>query len=440
MPGAIRIRAVRMRSRRATRPPIIGLTGGPGQAGVIYAAGYDYILPTAGRDLILFDQRGTGASGLLRCRSLEGRSSGGFSRAAGACGRSIGKRRSYYTSVDSALDIEALRIRLGVPRIALFSVSYGSRVAVEYARRYPERVERMVLDSPLGLHAPDSLALETLSAVGRVLRTICRSGCGGAEEHPVADLERLVPRLRRSPIRLVVRRGGRRVPVTVGADDLLGMLVSSDLDPSFMRRIPPAVRAAVGGNVAPLVRLKASIYGTGEGGGSREPVSQFSPAVYAATTCEDATLVWDAAAAPATRRSQARAAVDDLPAYVFSPFDGRAALNFGLLPLCAEWPARERVFDVPPPLPTTVPSLILSGDLDLRTPLENAQRLARALGGKVLIERGTGHAVLGRDLNGCATAAVKAFLDLQRQPQCRREGSISIEPGARRAAAPRLGL
>lgn len=438
MPGAIRIRAARIRSRRATRPPIVGLTGGPGQAGVIYASSYDSILPTAGRDLVLLDQRGTGASGLLRCPSLERRITL-FSRAAGACGRRLGARRSFYRSTDSANDIEALRKRLGVPQIALYAVSYGTRVAVEYARRYPDRVERMILDSPVGVHEPDSLARETLSAVARVVRTICRSGCGGAQAHPVEDLARLVPRLRRKPIRIVVRRGGKRVPVSVSADDLLGMLVSSDLDPSFMRRIPPAVRAAVGGNGAPLVRLKAALFGIGQVGGSREPVGAFSPAVYAATTCEDAAFAWDPAAAPATRRSQARRAVDSMPEFVFSPFDRRAALRFGLLPLCAEWPARERVFEPPPPLPTTIPALLLSGDLDLRTPLENAQRLARSLGGRVLVERRIGHGVLGRDPNGCATPAVEAFLARRPLPECRRDGSISIERGARRAVAPRLG-
>ncbi len=433
VPGAIRIRAARIRSRRAVRPPIIGLTGGPGQAGVIYASSYAYILPTAGRDLVVLDQRGTGGSGLLRCRSLERRISGSFAGAAQACGRSLGVRRSFYTSADSADDIEALRIRLGVPRIALYSVSYGTRVAVEYARRYPDRVERMILDSPVGIDAPDSLARETLGAVGRVLRTICRSGCGGAQAHPVADMARLVARLRRTPIRRVLRRGGRRVAVSVRADDLLGLLVSSDVDPSFMRRIPPAVRAAVGGNSGPLVRLKASLYGDGSGGGTPEPISDFSPAVYAATTCEDATFAWDPTAAPATRRSQALAALDALPASDLAPFDRRAALNFGLLPLCGEWPARARLVAPAAPLPTTVPALVLSGNLDLRTPLENARRLASALGGRIVVEQGIGHGVLGHDPNGCATSAVDAFLDSRPLPECRRDSAITIQPTARRA-------
>jgi pimeloyl-ACP methyl ester carboxylesterase len=435
IPGAIRIRAARIRSRHAVRPPLIGLTGGPGQAGVSFLSDYDYILPTAGRDLVMLDQRGTGASGLLRCHSLESRFTGDVSHAVGACGRSLGARRSFYTSADSAEDIEALRVRLGAPRIALYAVSYGTRVAVEYARRYPQHVERMILDSAVGIGAPDSLARETLGAVGRVLRTICRTGCGGAQAHPVADLARLVPRLRRKPIRRVVRRGSRRVPISVGADDLLGLLFASDLDSQLMRRIPPAVRAALAGNGGPLVRLELSLTQGSPGGAER--LSEFSDAVYAATTCEESTFAWDPTADPATRRRQARTALDATPTAAFAPFDRAAALNFGLLGVCGYWPARERVVAAAPPLPTTVPALVLSGNLDLRTPLENARQLAAALHGRVVVEQGVGHGVLGRDFNGCATPAVEAFLADRPLPRCERSAAIVIERGARRLVAPR---
>jgi pimeloyl-ACP methyl ester carboxylesterase len=435
VPGTVRIRAARIRSRHATRPPLIGLTGGPGQAGVIYMDAYDYILPTAGRDLVLFDQRGTGASGLLRCPSLE-HAIRSFSSAAAACGRRLGARRSFYTSVDSAEDLEALRIRLGAPRIALFAVSYGTRVAVEYARRYPQRVERMILDSPVAPDAPDALARETLGAVGRVLRTVCREGCYGAEEHPVADLARLVTRLRRAPLRRVLHHGSRRVTISVRVDDVLSLLLAGDLDPELLRTVPAAVRSAVAGDSGPLVRLKLGMSGS-EGS---ERVSEFSSAVYVATTCEESTFPWDPAASPATRRAQARAAADATPVSALAPFDRAAALSFGLLGLCATWPAHERAA-TPAPLPTTVSTLILSGDLDLRTPLENARRLAAALHGRVVVEPGAGHSVLGLDSNGCATPAVEAFLAGRPVPACRRRRAFITLRGSSppSAATARVG-
>ena len=399
-----------------------------------YVLDYAYLLPTAGRDLVVFDQRGTGASGLLRCPSLERSSDDSYQSAAGACGRSLGARRSFYTSADSADDLEALRIHLGVPRIAIYSISYGSRVAIEYARRHPEHLERMILDSPVAVGAPDALGRETLGAVGRVLRAACNLGCGGAEAHPVADVARLVKRLRRAAIRGFVRRGGSRFRVRVGADDLLGLLVASDLSPAFMRRIPPAVRSALAGNSGPLVRLKS-----GTSGALPDRTSEFNPTVYAATSCEEGRLAWDPFAGRAARRAQAQAVLDATPAEAFAPFDRRAGLNFGLLPLCGSWPAPTRPAEPALPLPTTIPTLVLSGNLDLRTPLENARLLAKSLNARVVTERGVGHQVLGLEPNGCATPAVEAFLAERPIPDCDHSASITIGRAAvRRAALPAL--
>lgn len=424
--GQVRIRAARVRSRRATRPPLVALVGGPGQAGVVFAETYAVLLPTAGRDLVVLDQRGTGASGLLRCRGLERRLPSSFSTPAGACGRKLGARRSFYTSADSAEDLEALRVRLGAPRIALYAVSYGTRVAVEYARRHPERVERMILDSPIGPDAPDPLARETLGAVPRVLRSACRGGgCGAASARPVADIAALRARLRRRPIHRTVR-GAR---VRVDADDLLTMLISSDTEPELMRAIPSAVRAALGGRSAPLARLKRRLLGTSDVGS----VSEFSPALFATTTCEESPPAWDPAAGPAARRRQARAVAAATPLRALHPFDRAAALRAGLLPLCADWPAPARAAVPAPPLAAGIPALVLSGELDLRTPLEKARELARALPGgtRLLVERNTGHGVLGAGTGGCADAAVDTFLDRRPVPRCTSGGASLTITSAR---------
>jgi pimeloyl-ACP methyl ester carboxylesterase len=412
LPGAIRLLAARIPSRRPTRPPLVGLTGGPGQAGVVFARSFDAILPNAHRDLVMLDQRGTGSSGLLRCRGFERRAGATFNAPAGACGRGLGPRRAFYTSADSADDLETLRVRLGVPQIALYAVSYGTRVALEYARRYPQHVERMILDSTVTLDGPDAFARETLGAVRRVVHAACRRGCRGAGAHPITDLARLRRRLRRAPLRARVRE----IAVRVNADDVLGMLVSGDLDPPLMRRIPAAVRAALRGDGGELARLKLRSLAVESG---HEPVSEFSPALFAATTCEESSVPWDRTADPATRRRQALAALRATPTAALAPFDRAAALHEGALTLCGDWPAPVRAVAPPPPLPASVPTLILSGELDLRTPLENARRLARELGGaRVLVQRGVGHDVLGARPGGCVDRAVEAFLARRAAPSC----------------------
>jgi pimeloyl-ACP methyl ester carboxylesterase len=413
--GQIRLRAARVRSRNPTRTPVVALVGGPGEAGVTFATAFATQLPRAHRDLIVLDQRGTGASGLLRCRAFERRAGATLDRPAGACGRSLGARRSYYTSADSADDIEALRVRLGTPRIVLYGVSYGTRVALEYARRHPRGLARLILDSSVGLEGPDAFVRETLGALPRVLHRACRRGCGAAGAHPVADLAQLRRRLRREPVRTHLRRRGRSVAVRVTADDLLSLLVSSDLDPGLMRRIPAAVRAALHGREARLARLKAEADSL-EGGSV--PIRDFSPALFAATTCEESLLPWDPAAAPATRRLQALAALRATAPSALAPFDRAAALREGAFSLCSDWPAPRRVVDPGAPLPPGLPTLILSGELDLRTPLERARQLASALPGAQLVVVGdTGHDVLGARPRGCVRRALTAFLAQRRVPR-----------------------
>ena len=54
-------------------------------------------------------------------------------------------------------DIEALRVALGLDKIALYGTSYGVKVALGYALTYPANVERLVLDSVLEVDGPDPL-------------------------------------------------------------------------------------------------------------------------------------------------------------------------------------------------------------------------------------------------------------------------------------------
>jgi proline iminopeptidase len=54
-----------------------------------------------------------------------------------------------YTIEDYAADVDELRAQLGLERISLLGHSHGGAVAIEYAARHPERVERLILASTL---------------------------------------------------------------------------------------------------------------------------------------------------------------------------------------------------------------------------------------------------------------------------------------------------
>ena len=112
LPGRVSLFVKRVRAReRPRRGALIVLAGGPGQSATDAFGGsaLSVLYPAyRNRDLIIFDQRGTGRSGLLRCRALERSNLLDAGTAAGRCAARLGPRRALYTSRDSAEDIEAM--------------------------------------------------------------------------------------------------------------------------------------------------------------------------------------------------------------------------------------------------------------------------------------------------------------------------------------------
>src|SRR5918992_1579704 len=248
VPGGISLLVKRLRAdRRPRRGATFVLAGGPGQSatdtfegdgvGQLYGA-------FRNRDLIVFDQRGTGRSGLLRCRRLERANLLDAGEAAGECANRLGARRAFYTSQDSAEDIEAIRRELGIERIALFGTSYGTKVALAYALRYPGNVERMVLDSVVEADGPDALYRDSIEAVPRALRALCRSGCRRFTRDPLGDLTRLVRRLAAGPIRgEVVDPRGRRRRTRLTRSEFFSILLAGDFHPNMRAAFPGPLRA-----------------------------------------------------------------------------------------------------------------------------------------------------------------------------------------------------
>ena len=66
----------------------------------------------------------------------------------------------FYRTRDSVEDVEALRQALGVEKLTLFGISYGTKLALAYARAHPDRVERIALDSVLDPDDADAFGLE----------------------------------------------------------------------------------------------------------------------------------------------------------------------------------------------------------------------------------------------------------------------------------------
>jgi pimeloyl-ACP methyl ester carboxylesterase len=426
VPGRVSLFVKRIRAReRPRRGALFVLAGGPGESASVAFNGdaLGRLFPALRRrDLIVFDQRGTGRSGLLRCRALERAELRNAGRAAASCAGRLGVGRAFYTSRDSADDIEAIRGELGIGRIALYGTSYGTKVALGYAFRYPANVERLVLDSVVEAAGPNALYLDTLAAVPRALGAVCRSGCSSFTRDPLADVATLVGRMAAGPLRgPLVDRRGRVGRAAIGRSDLFTVLLAGDSDPTLRAAFPGAVRAALDGDESPLLRLRRRTLAL-----DREPPPPrvLSSALYAATTCEETPFPWARATPPdpAERRRQAGLAAAGAPDIAFFPFDRATAVENDLIALCDRWPAApaEPAFG-PGPLPD-VPVLLLEGEDDLRTPLENAQRVAAQFPRSTLVVApATGHSALASDPGVCTTRAFTRFFQGRRVPtRCRR--------------------
>lgn len=157
---------------RSTSPhpgaPIVYLAGGPGGSGVATARGPRQPVFLALRqvaDVIALDQRGTGLSNHIPPCTAERRldPAAGLSEASlsayyratldrcVALWRAAGVAVNGYTTEQSAADIEELRRLLGVAKVDLWAISYGTQLAMAAMRRFPGSIRRAVFSSADGV-------------------------------------------------------------------------------------------------------------------------------------------------------------------------------------------------------------------------------------------------------------------------------------------------
>src|SRR5919202_535850 len=190
-PGTLELR-VAVHDAPATKGVLLFLTGGPGQPGEPFASRVAFRLggATAGYRLVMFDQRGTGP-GALRCPALQAQLGSSdlappTRSAVAGCAHAIGAKRRFFSTADTVEDIEALRKALGVAKLTLDGVSYGTYVAERYALRYPQHTARLVLDSVVPHRFADAYYVAGSHAAARVLRAVCRAT--HCRSDPAADL------------------------------------------------------------------------------------------------------------------------------------------------------------------------------------------------------------------------------------------------------------
>ena len=170
-------------------PPIVYLAGGPGGSGVGTARGPRQPIFLALRevaDVIAFDQRGTGFSNSMEPCSAsapldptkvlsEATLTAYYRETLADClqrWRSDGVAIDGYTTEESADDLEDLRRALGVAQIDLWGISYGTHLAFAAMRQHPGSIRRAALASVEGMSQTVKLPAHVDSALERISERI----------------------------------------------------------------------------------------------------------------------------------------------------------------------------------------------------------------------------------------------------------------------------
>jgi len=387
--------------------PIFYFEGGPGGMAlsdleIWIENGYN-----ANRDIILFDQRGTGYSiPDLNCPEFDDEDD--WVKAAKQCKNRLQKRQvdlSQYNSAISATDFNEIHQALGYgdQPVNLFGISYGTRLALTVMRDYPDNLRSVILDS---VYPPNVDGYQVIAETDRVFNRFfegCTQDSYCAEYYP--DLKSrfytMVTKLNEEPVDL------EDYEYLITGDDMISLLYDALYDTNIIPSLPWVFYEASQGNFTPYIELENDYYGYNR---------QQKQATFLSAITKNNTPDGDSEG-----MNYSVQCYEELP---FSNYDAVIAeaeayphlTNYMVDQFVEEWAICD-LWDVgiPPSLEneavySNVPTLILAGEYDPTTPFEWANLAAQTLAYHYKYQfPGQGH---GLTLNmGCATEITLNFLD-----------------------------
>ncbi|GAB3737182.1 alpha/beta hydrolase [Luteimonas pelagia] len=388
-------------SGEAEADPVVFIAGGPGQSALesyplVHAAFKDV---RRSRHVLLVDARGTGGSHPLACTDERGENAftdpdqqtAEAARAfAVRCRDQLSATADlrFYGTADHVRDLDHVRALVGAPRINLVGVSYGTRVAQQYAAHHPDHVRTVVLDSvvPNTLVLGAAHARNLQDALDRLFER-CRdaSACVGQLGDPSAHLAALTTRLKAGNLVPV----GYRDPLTGEWREeapqyghLVGLLRMYAYQPAAMATLPLLLHEAAEGR-------------------------------YQAMLAQSRMLTADIGDMIMHGMQLSVMCTEDFPELEARPEDAETVLGNELVDYtraqCEVWPAGQRGDDFREPLSTDVPLLAISGQFDPVTPPRYGDEVVETLpNGRHLVLPGQGHSVLGA---GCMPTLFAQFVE-----------------------------
>jgi pimeloyl-ACP methyl ester carboxylesterase len=396
--------------------PLVYINGGPGSPVGIDAAGIGrwWTLTRgagwlAGRDVVVFDQRGVGVSTpSLDCPELA--EAGGrifvepmnrtesavlWRDAASRCRSRLaaaGIRLEAFNTRATVEDLQRILDGLGYRSWNLYGVSYGTRVALEFLRQADGRTRSVIIDSvyPPDVRAYAEAGANARRAVNEIIRR-CQGDprCNTANPDLSALFERGLARAGSDGFRVqVTPPGGASRPAALDQAKLLESLFYGFYRWDSIEHMPSVMAALGNGDATPLAPLAQEAFLTAAS-------SESGYGDFLAVECHDeypfenaAAIERDAAGLGAFRDF----VLDDLP-----------------LVACPVWPVGRAPDETRQPVHSAVPVLLLSGSLDPITPPDWARHAAETLDhGTVLVFPGIGHGVIAE--HACAGRVAAKFL------------------------------
>ncbi|WP_162795548.1 alpha/beta hydrolase [Nonomuraea lactucae] len=375
--------------------------GGPGGSGVDTLALAARAFAGLGTryDLVSFDPRGVERSAGVKCgdqieRYLSAGSGSDSDKLlrqfAAACQKDSGKVLPHVGTVNSARDLDRIRLAVGDERLNYFGLSYGTHLGAVYATHFPKNVGRFVLDSaydPTGTF--EERAVIQATGFARSLDAFAKDcvarGCDlGADPAAVRrTVERLVDGLRTKPLKV----GERALTLGLGQLGVITPLYAKATWPM----LEEAVASAVKGDGAALLALADSYTGRRADGTYSTLLSSMQ-----AISCADS----------AERPGRAEAAAVNRRIRKIFPI----LFTDETVTACAHWPAAGSNDAKRIDATGSAPIVVIGGKGDPATPYRWATSLtARLRTGVLVTYEGEGH---GAYLSGstCVTRLVDTYL------------------------------
>jgi pimeloyl-ACP methyl ester carboxylesterase len=389
----LRVVVVPAINRDSAADPLLLLAGGPGQAA---SEAFTPLLPALAqvnlsRDLVLVDQRGTGASNPLSCPLEEADAAISDDPADPAlqawwrdCLAALDADPAQYTTEAAAYDLDAVRAALGYEQVSLLGVSYGTRAALAYLRLFPERVRALVLDGVVPPELPIGAAMGRdgqraidLTFAACQADSVCLEAFPGLPEAftaLLAGLEAEAPL-----VELADPFTGAPAEVRLTRDLAAATIHGLSYAPETAALIPLLIHTSRQGDLRPLAAQSLIT--------ARQLADSVDLGMRASVICAE-----DAPRFPATA---AEGYLGDL-------------MLRSLGSACEVWPRGAVSAGLGAPVTADVPALLLSGERDPVTPPAYGEAVAAGLPNSLhLVAAGQGHNIFFR---GCLPTLVAEFL------------------------------